>query len=238
MAKTFNLTALSERLMTESRLKPLVGKIRRVQDLASLHTDLAIALDSMDALDVLVATPDTSDINRHVTEAALLNSAIMLYARATKTTSKQRRNFDLRTRFSPEELVVHEELVDLRDEAIAHFGFGGSYQGLWHVEVVILQTTKGNARPGVVTRRQMRDKKLIARARKQIELAHSLIRQISDQKINEMTDELNKMDPDLFQREISKHPLNLEVAIASKDAADIVRSSADQGGYIRGVVRG
>ena len=121
MAKTFNLTALSERLMTESRLKPLVGKIRRVQDLASLHTDLAIALESMDALDVLVATPDTSDINRHVTEAALLNSAIMLYARATKTTSKQRRNFDLRTRFSPEELVVHEELVDLRDEAIAHF---------------------------------------------------------------------------------------------------------------------
>ena len=71
---TFNLTALSERLPKERRLKPLAGKIRRAQDLASLHADLMMASECMDALDAsLAATPGEDDMTRSITEASLLS---------------------------------------------------------------------------------------------------------------------------------------------------------------------
>jgi hypothetical protein len=128
----FNLTALSERLLKERRLKPLAGKIRRLKEIASMHADLMMARECLDALHVsLGEPPDTSDMRRSVTEASLLSNAVVLYARATKTTSDERRSHDLRAKFSAEEKIVHRELCDLRDKAITHFGSGGSYSGEW-----------------------------------------------------------------------------------------------------------
>jgi|GEM_PF-935691 len=232
---TFNLTALSERLFAEGRLQPLTGKIRRAQDLASLHTDLTIALESLDALDALLATSHLDDFAKTVTEFALLNNVLIHYARATKTTSEERGKFDLRSRFDEEQKVVHQELVDLRDKAVAHFGSGGSYRGSWQVEVVILQVAGEIVKPAVATRRQTMDKKLVRRARKQIETAHDLIREISNQKISDMTAELNKLGPDIFEKEILQHPLNLDMMMASPEAAEVVRTSAAQGGYVKGI---
>jgi hypothetical protein len=124
---TFNLTALSERLFTEQRLLPLAGCIRRARDLRSLTVDLEIARESLDALDVVWGTPTANnDFTAGTIESALLNNALVLYVRATKTTSDERGTFDLRSRVSEDEKAVHEELVDLRDKAIAHFGSGGT----------------------------------------------------------------------------------------------------------------
>jgi hypothetical protein len=234
---TFNLTALAERLFAEGRLQPLAGKIRRARDLASAHTDLTIALESLDALSTLLDSQHSEDFGRAVTESALLNNAVVLYARATKTNSDERGPFDLRTRLSVEEKVVHQELVDLRDKAIAHFGSGGSYTGLWQVEVVVLQVTGETVRPGVATRRQTIDKKLMARMRKQIETAHGIVRAVSSEKLDEVTAELNKMTPDVFENEIRQHPLNLGTLMASEQAADAARASAVEGGYKKGIVR-
>lgn len=137
---TFNLTALADRLFAEKRLLPLADKIRRARDLHSLSADLAMALESLDALDALLKVPTaTDDFGKIITESALLSNALVLYVRATKTTSNERGGFDLRSRFSEEEKVAHEELSDLRDKAIAHFGSGGSYRGEWQAELVILQ---------------------------------------------------------------------------------------------------
>ena len=140
------------------------------------------------------------------TELALLNNALVLYARATKTTSKQRGTFDLRSSFSEEQKVVHEELCDLRDHAIAHFGSGGSYGGEWQAELVVLQSKGEEAKSGVVTRRQMVDPKLAKRAQKQIEAAHALLDAFRREKLDEVTNEINKavaQDPD-FHKEISR----------------------------------
>jgi len=236
---TFNLTALADRLFAEGRLLALADKIRRARELHSLSADLAIALESLDALDTLLLAPTaTDDFEKIITESALLNNALVLYARATKTTSQERGGFDLRSRFSEEEGVAHKELYDLRDRAIAHFGSGGSYRGEWQAELVVLQFKGGNAKPGVVTRRQTVDRKLAKRARKQIEVAHALLRALSLEKLDEVTDELNKAiaeDPE-FHREISRHPLNLNIFMASPDAGEMARSSFEQG-YAKGSVR-
>lgn len=117
---TFNMTALAERLLKERRLKPLAGKRRRAQELASLHADLMMATECMDALDAsLAAAPGDDDMTRSIVEASLLSNAVVLYARATKTKLKERKDCDLRPKFSPEQKFVHRELCDLRDKAIA-----------------------------------------------------------------------------------------------------------------------
>jgi hypothetical protein len=109
----FNLTELGDRLLAEKRLLPLAGKIRRARDIHSLSADLMMAIESLDALDVLLAAPTAPEgLGKIITESALLNNALVLYGRATKTTSQIRGGFDLRSRFNEDERVVHEELSD------------------------------------------------------------------------------------------------------------------------------
>lgn len=235
--KTFDLTGLSERLFSEGRFKSLAGKIRRAQDLASLHTDLTIALESMDALVASMETPPQDDLNGAVTEFALLCNAVVHYARATKTTSTERGGFDLRPRFTEEQKLVHKELIDLRDKAIAHFGSGGSYQGLWHFEVMILQAAENGVRAGVTTRRQTRDRKLVLRARAQIEITKNLMSEISTRKIDEVTAELNTFAPDGLEAELLPHTINLDDLMLSAEVGEEIRSSARSGGYKKGVLK-
>lgn len=237
---TFNLSALAERLLIEGRWVQLAGRIQEAQRLASLHTDIAIALECLAALTDQLASPPSDHIGRAVTEASLLNNAIIHYARATKTTSRLRKTFDLTSRFTPEQKSIHQELVDLRDDAIAHFGTGGSYRGVWQAEVVILQAIAGTVRAGVATRRQTVDQNLLARARSHIAQVAEMLRRLSEEKIDGLTTELNELaaeNADLVHREIVQHPLNLAVMMASPDAASKAAASAQLGGYTKGVVR-
>lgn len=237
---TFNLTALSDRLLKERRLKPLAGKIRRLQEIASMHADLMMARECLDALDASLDGPfEDTDMHTSIIEASLLSNAVVLYARATKTTSDERRPHDLRAKFSPEEKIVHRELCDLRDKAIAHFGSGGSYSGEWKVELVILDITDEGGRVGVATRRKTVDKKLVRRARAQIEVARGLLARISAQKNKEVTDELNRLteeDAGSINADIHQHPLNFDVFMTSPEAAATARAARDEG-YVKGVVR-
>jgi hypothetical protein len=236
---TFNLTVLSERLFSEGRLKPLAGKIKVALDMTSAHTDLVIALETLDALDALLAAPPADDTPRAAAESALLNTAVVLYARATKTQSDARKTFDNSANFTAEEKAVHQEPIDLRDDAIAHFGSGGSYRGMWQAEAVILQRSPtGVVRVGVAIRRQTLDKKLAARARKHIERVRPIFEASSQQKIGEVTAELNGLTPDDFEKEIGPHRFNLDIFMATSEAANAPRASADDAGsYVKGVVR-
>lgn len=229
---------MADRLFSEKRMMPLVGKIRRSRDLHSLATDLVMALESLDALDQLsVNAADPNDHTRLITESALLNNALVLYVRATKTESEERGGFDLRSRFDDQEKALHRELSDLRDCAIAHYGSGGTYGGEWQAELVILQFSGEDAKPGVVTRRQTLDPHLARRARVQIERALFLMRQIYHVRLNEVTNELNAAglaDP-AFCKEIERHPLNFEIFLKSSEAANAARASYDHG-YAKGTV--
>lgn len=233
---TFNLSAFADRLFREKRMLPLANRIRRARDLHSLSTDLVMALESLDALEAeLAVAADPDDHRKLITESALLNNALLLYVRATKTESKERGSFDLRSRFSDAEKIAHQELSDLRDHAIAHFGSGGSYGGEWQAELVILQFSGADSKPGVVTRRQTVDPSLVKRARRQIETALALMRSLYREKLNEITASLNAaVEADAeFYKEIAVHPLNLELFMKSVKAAEVARASFDTG-YAKG----
>jgi hypothetical protein len=69
-------------------------------------------------------------------------------------------------------------------------------------------------------------------------VAHALLRALSLEKLAEVTDELNKAAAKNaeFHSEVSRHPLNLDIFLASPDAGEVARSSFDQG-YMKGSVR-
>jgi hypothetical protein len=69
-------------------------------------------------------------------------------------------------------------------------------------------------------------------------VAHVLLRALSLEKLCEVTDELNKAAAENaeFHREISRHPLNLDIFLASPDAGELARSSFDQV-YMKGTMR-
>jgi hypothetical protein len=105
--------------------------------------------------------------------------------------------------------------------------------------VVVLDITDRGWRVGVATRRKTLDKKLLTRARAQIEVARGLLRNATDEKIKEVTDEPGRLaaeDADLINKEIHRHPLNFDVFMTSPDAATAARSGQDKG-YVKGVVR-
>jgi hypothetical protein len=236
---TFNLTALADRLFAEKRMLPLCGQNpTRARDLHSLGAELTMALETLDALRKSCAVK-SDDFKRHITEWALLNSAIVLYVRATKTRSDERGDFDPRARFNDEQRVAHQELIDLRDEAIAHFRSGGSYRGEWQTELTILQIKGADGKVGVAARRQTFDLQLVQRARRQIEFVHTLFRALALEKLDEVMNELDlaaAADPD-FYKEFERRPLNLDIFLASPAAGKAARDAFDDEVYVKGSVR-
>lgn len=174
--KTYNLTEMANRLSSEGRNKELVGKIRRILDMGSIRADLFIARDTLDAIESIRHVPSNPEkTHRELMVAAMLSHAILHYARATKTTSKERRPFEFRDKLTNEQEVVHDELCDLRDHAIAHFGSGGSYLGDWKRDTVFTHWRGSTARVGTISRRQTVDVALMQRARVQIGVAIEII---------------------------------------------------------------
>lgn len=233
----FNLTALAERLLLEERHRPLAKKIQRACDLHSLSIDLAMALEALDAFDRLLAK-DVEDFDTHALKSALLNNALILYARATKSGSNVRKPFDVRSKLTEAQKTIHRELIELRDDAVAHFGSGGSYRGEWQATLVVLQIKDGAAKPGVATKRQVFDKSLARRLRQQLEVVHGILRERSLAALNEVTEALNQTmsrDEQLIAL-TRQHPLNLDLFMGSAEAAEMSRSSIELG-YWKGSIR-
>lgn len=234
---TYNLSALSERLMADKRHGRLAGAIKEAVRYHSLRTDLIMAEESCAALSDLLAMV-RGDQHQSITESALLCNAIVLYARATHTKSGGRDPIDLLHRFTPEQRKVHDEINGLRDQAVAHYGSGGSYQGEWKNEIAILQFKHPEeSKVGVATVRLAVDRKLTKRIRDQIAVARSMVDEITGGKLNLVTDEINKIvaaEPD-FHREVGAHPLNLSLFLKDTKAAESARAAFDSG-YAMGVV--
>lgn len=236
---TFNLTALSQRLIAEKRHLKLAHKIRRSVDIHSLSTDLRMARESMMALAEQLKTPaEPNDHIKLITESALLNNAIVLYARATKTSSNSRGGFDLSSRFDADQKTAHKEICDLRDDAVAHFGPGGTYKGEWQAELAVLFQRGEISRPAVITRRQTVDRPLSNRIWKQINEAFDLLNAEYNATLNSIVEEIEALarDDDDFYLEVAQHPLNLGVFMQSDAAADGAWASWEQGGYAMGSV--
>ncbi len=232
----FNLSALADRLRREGRYHALAGKIQAAVDMVSIEVDLMLALDTCDAIDFSIQTAvgETEQMRRAI-ESALLAHVVVLYSRATKTTSKARKSYDPRSKFTAEELMVHQELCDLRDMAVAHFGKGGSYSGNWTLEYAVLEFNGARAQTSVISRRLSLDQYLADRARKQIVRTLKIVEEISRARINDMTEALDaaKIDDPEFEAEVTKHPINLTVFVGGEDEASRMKAG-EPGRKVRG----
>jgi hypothetical protein len=118
-------------------------RVRRYGDAMSILADLADARRMLDALarpEPTKASSAAADRDRHVTANALLSQAIILYARAAKSRSRHRTFVPLQRGMPPELRLIHDKVVQLRDDAIAHFGPGTGPGGRhWAKETVVLR---------------------------------------------------------------------------------------------------
>jgi hypothetical protein len=227
---TFNLSAFAERLFREGRKLNVAHAIKKAVDLQSISVDLRIALEACDALVFSLDTPMNQPSEfRETSEAALMNYIVLLYARAAKTSSDERKQYDPRASFTPEELAVHTELCDLRDGAVAHYGTGGSYVGNWVREIAVLEVGP-TARTGLVSRRQIIDRPLIKRAREQIARTMEIVDPIVAKRIDDITNALNAestADPE-FYKEVHSHPINMQIFLGN--AEQVVEMQNTPGG--------
>jgi hypothetical protein len=125
------------------RHKALAHQILQLRDAHSIRTDLKLAADFFESLRQIsdIANASEAGATAENCALALFYSGIILYARATDTSSEHRRSFDFRSKFDEDEKRSHRLLCDLRNDAIAHFGPGGSYAGAaWQKEGVFVPT--------------------------------------------------------------------------------------------------
>lgn len=234
-----DLVAAAEALPAKHRkLKDLILRLR---DAHSIKTDLMLATDfvtSMNAIHNAASTSEAGDAAEN-SYLALLYTTIVLYARATKTSSAHRRSFDFIKWFSAEQRSAHKTLCDLRDEAIAHYGPGGSYRGSpWQVEGVFLPI--GAGADGVImtaSQRLVIAPQVAAMLGKQVHRALMIAVRITQEQDLAVVDEINALgdaDPGFFSN-LRKFSTTLADFFESHGAAADILSSP-RVGYRRATV--
>ncbi len=87
---------------------------------------------------------------------ALLQSAVIFYARAFDPTSKHRNHINLESKLSEEQKAFHLSLIQLRHESLAHFGPAGSDSGdAWSEDIPAIIIDKGLWQVMVASKRSL-----------------------------------------------------------------------------------
>lgn len=160
-------------LLLPEKFRRVSRTIEQFRDAHSAHTDLSIAADMLEAMKAAgtadaVKLPWANDARN-----ALFLSAIVLYARATKSNSDHRQRLDLIPYFSVPEKAEHQWLCDLRDKALAHYG-PGSIPGEMplHDEFILLPLDRpSDSRVLVASRRSIPTDQTVGRVSKQVRRA-------------------------------------------------------------------
>ncbi len=123
-----DLSAIATWLRQTKRHKRLVGLIDRAAAAGTIREDLAEAGRCLDEIEQLQAGRDEPEVEvgqREVTiTGALFSHAVVLYARATFTSSKQRQTLLGEDHLSPALRAAHQAVKKLRNAGVAHYGRG------------------------------------------------------------------------------------------------------------------
>lgn len=126
-------------------------KIKRWMDAHSVSADLKLASDYLDRLlRMHLAQESASDLIK----MALMHSAILAYARADERKSKIRGKLTLKGKMNTEQVAFHELLIELRDDAVGHFGRAGIAKP-WNEDRVLLVQEGEHWQPVATARRAL-----------------------------------------------------------------------------------
>lgn len=125
----YDLSAFALRVRQIGAYPKLASLIEKAWDLSSILADLEDALRCIQMHElILQGDPASFDVSTSVVTSALFSHAIILYARATETSSNHRRRRFGRKWLRAGDLDVHQEALYLRNDVIAHFGRGAALQ--------------------------------------------------------------------------------------------------------------
>lgn len=136
--RAFNLTAAARSLEANPDAKVFVNAVKKFQSAVSVSLDLAEVKQSVDELRRL---KENSGGEGTVVRALLVH-AVIVYSRATETSALDRYNVGVTGAYSEKTKKLHRQIVDLRNKAIAHFGWGN---GWYDESVLYLEQSSGNA---------------------------------------------------------------------------------------------
>ncbi|KQQ38328.1 hypothetical protein ASG19_04550 [Rhizobium sp. Leaf306] len=195
--KAFDLTEAVEHL-PELHQQQFVKAVLRYHAVVSVSLDLKSTHATLEAFHH--QQKNRSDPYRSQIGAALLTSAVVTYARATHTKAITRFKVGIEKCYSPEQKLVHDSIVELRNRCLAHFGPG---EDRWHDErVIYLDSPLGIAVTSVHHRTNF-DLDVIAGLSDLLETAIPYARLLEAERASE---------------------LSIQIHLISTDARDVVRA--------------
>lgn len=143
----FDLTAILGKLRKHAHGRKMSGILQTIGDLYSITNDLEMATELLEQFRASI-TISKAELNRDVGGVAtnermrvaqsLLINSILHYTRATHSKSNDRRTLQIRPKVTADQWSAHRALSALRDNAIAHYGFGPDNKKPWVDERMIM----------------------------------------------------------------------------------------------------
>lgn len=137
-----DLTAALASLKRAPELRRIAGLIEATRDYESLRRDLERAEQSIDKLGQLdqpaADATHAQELDTAIICQALLMNSLMLYTRSTSTSSRHRRKLHVSEFYSGDQLDLHRNLIDLRNNTMAHFGTGKDAGYTWNDQRVVV----------------------------------------------------------------------------------------------------
>jgi hypothetical protein len=141
-----DLLAAAKEMERRAAYKKCAGLIEKTWATQSALTDLEYAKARLLALSELVKerqieTAVEQDKATAGISSSLFMAAIIFYCRGTDTGSNHRKRVPIADRYTPEQKIVHREIMKLRNDALAHYGPGtsGRPTGYWNEDAFYLE---------------------------------------------------------------------------------------------------
>lgn len=135
----YDLCAFSSALPRGKDFKRINGIIRNLFNAGSADADLAMAAMHLRvATDMEASIQGSSNPDMLHAAGASYNWALILYVRATHTSSDHRGAVAIVKHYSAEQRELHQAMVSLRNDALAHYGIGPKPHLPWSRDAVVL----------------------------------------------------------------------------------------------------
>ena len=219
MNQAFDLTSLTEDLKGRPEYKQLAQLITRYQSASSHQLDLQSALSSLRYIQSL---PAVDGGTRTVVGQALLTHAVMYYCRSAIEDGSGRFAMGVTKGYSREQLVNHQNVVLLRNKAMAHFGVrAGTYGADWITEKVILKVVDAQGTVAMAWSRKNYMARLVFDLTDLCETALVTVENAAVERRMELANIVLKLaatDQD-FRKVLGKHPFDPSAFYASASGA-------------------
>ncbi|MGI8611532.1 MAG: hypothetical protein ACR2KH_04575 [Sphingomicrobium sp.] len=134
-------------------------------------------------------------LTRSATEASLLQTAVLLYERATSAAGKrgERGSISIVGHLSDQELIDHHSLVNLRQRALAHVYVDEAIEGkVWHRDLLFAVEIGQAWKPAAASHRVQFDGTILEQLKRQIPVATAILTRRFHEHINKLTHLLNQ----------------------------------------------